>query len=236
MPLTLSTTMTQVSLISYPSGGRPNLWGVDGSQGVSQYTGNSWTKIPGALVQVNSAPDGTTWGVNAAGSVYRYAGANSWTQMPGNMVHVAVSNNNGVWGINSANRVHRFLANENRWSPLTGTMKQLSAYWSPYGRIWRLWGINTEGHACEYNSSGDSWNVIPNNNTSGTLVQVEIVSDMTYYALDSAGNTFMYMGSPDWWVHLDLLPKAKFISPARDHSFALIDTTGKTIAYDPDNK
>ncbi|WP_437933067.1 tectonin domain-containing protein [Sorangium sp. So ce341] len=236
MPLTLSTTMTQISAVSYRVGGRPDIWGVDGAQNIFHYTGSSWTQIPGSLVQVSASSDGTVWGVNAAGNVYKYNGTNPWVQMPGSLVQVAVGVNNGsgVWGVNAAGNVLQYNASTNSWSTLNGGgMKQVSAFWNSPGGNWYLMGLTTSGNMCQYIFATNSWNSpIPNNNTSGTLAQVASAGAMTYYSLDSAGNTWMYQGAPDWWYQLDLLPKAKSISCPSDYSFALIDTTGKTIVYD----
>ncbi|WP_437805312.1 tectonin domain-containing protein [Sorangium sp. So ce1078] len=236
MPLTLSTTMTQISAVSYPAGGSPTVWGVDGAQKIFRYTGSSWTQIPGSLVQVSASSDGTVWGVNAAGNVYKYNGANAWVQMPGSLVQVAVGVNNGsgVWGVNAAGNVLQYNASTNSWSTLNGGgMKQVSAFWNSPGGNWYLMGLTASGNMCQYVFATNSWtSPIPNNHTSGTLVQVASAGAMTYYSLDSAGNTWMYQGAPDWWYQLDLLPKAKSISCPSDYSFALIDTTGKTIVYD----
>lgn len=231
MPLTLSSTMTQISLISYPAGGQPELWGVDGSQKIYQYTGGSWKQIPGALVQVSAAPDGTVWGVNAAGLIYRYNGDNSWTQIPGGLVQVAVANKDWVSGVNAKGEVWRYLANGNTWTPLAGPMKKLSAYWSQNSGVWRLRGLNAEGHACEYQSDSNSWDVVPNDNTSGTVAQLDIAGDVELFALDSAGSTSIYRGGPDWWGKT-ALPNARYISAGRDGSISVIDSTGKTIVYD----
>jgi hypothetical protein len=41
------------------------------------YTNNDaspWVQIPGALTDIGAGVDGTVWGVNSAGNIYRYTG------------------------------------------------------------------------------------------------------------------------------------------------------------------
>ncbi|MFJ9371401.1 tectonin domain-containing protein [Nocardia sp. NPDC101769] len=232
MPVTLSSTMKQISLISYPRGGQPNLWGVDDSESIYRYTGGSWTKIPGGLSQVSISKSGVVWGVNSWGGVYRYDTTSpwSWTRMPGTLAQVEVADNNGVWGLDAAGKVFRYDATANSWSPIAGTMKQLSACYNPRGGNWYLWGIDTTGHVCQYDFN-NNWYQCPNNNTSGTMVEVNTTDAMSIYALDSAGQMFAYQGSPNWWAQCKF-PPAKYMSKGRDGSTALIDTSGNTIVYD----
>ncbi|WP_437775100.1 tectonin domain-containing protein [Sorangium sp. So ce1097] len=235
MPVTLNTTMTQISVVSYRAGYSPDIWGVDGAQKIFHYTGSSWTQIPGALVQVSASSDGTVWGVNAAGNVYKYTGANSWTQMPGTLVHVAVGINNssGVWGVNAAGNVYQYNASTNSWVMLGGgPMKQVSAYWNEGGRNWYLMGLDPSGHMRQFDFWSNSWsNPIPNDNTSGTLVQVASQGAWNFNGLDSAGDFCSYQGAPIWWIPAGLPQKAKCISCPSDYSIALLDDTGTITLY-----
>jgi len=53
-------------------GSASNIWGLDGSDKIYQWSGSAWTPVSGALHQIAAAGDGTVWGLNAQGVVYRY--------------------------------------------------------------------------------------------------------------------------------------------------------------------
>lgn len=53
-------------------GSAKNIWALDAADGIFTWTGSGWQKKPGALRNVSAAADGTVWGVNALGKVYRW--------------------------------------------------------------------------------------------------------------------------------------------------------------------
>ncbi|MDJ0901761.1 MAG: hypothetical protein QNJ55_23470, partial [Xenococcus sp. MO_188.B8] len=54
-------------------GSAGEIWGVNSSDNIYQYTGeNSWQQIAGGLKWVSVAADGTVFGVNSNDDIYRY--------------------------------------------------------------------------------------------------------------------------------------------------------------------
>ncbi|RKG65441.1 hypothetical protein D7W79_37885 [Corallococcus exercitus] len=53
-------------------GSAKNIWALDASDGVFQWTGSAWQKVPGALRNISAAGDGSVWGLNAQGLVYKW--------------------------------------------------------------------------------------------------------------------------------------------------------------------
>ncbi|NTX04576.1 tectonin domain-containing protein [Myxococcus sp. CA040A] len=49
-----------------------NIWALDGSDQVYQWSGTAWQKVPGALRNISAAGDGSVWGLNAQGLVYKW--------------------------------------------------------------------------------------------------------------------------------------------------------------------
>jgi hypothetical protein len=63
----IPTGMTYVSV-----GNAQNIWALDGSDQIFKWNGTAWQKMPGLLRNISAAGDGTVWGINAQGSVYKW--------------------------------------------------------------------------------------------------------------------------------------------------------------------
>jgi virginiamycin B lyase len=51
------------------------VWGVNSADDAYAYTqddAHPWVQIPGSLVDIGAGADGTVWGVNSAGKIFRY--------------------------------------------------------------------------------------------------------------------------------------------------------------------
>lgn len=58
--------------------------------------------VSGQLTQVSVGFDGTTWGVNGSGEIYRWdANASTWDWIPGALTQIAVASSSVVWGLNA---------------------------------------------------------------------------------------------------------------------------------------
>ncbi|RKH49302.1 tectonin domain-containing protein [Corallococcus llansteffanensis] len=53
-------------------GNAQNIWALNGSDQVFKWTGATWQATPGALRNISAAADGSAWGINAQGMVYRW--------------------------------------------------------------------------------------------------------------------------------------------------------------------
>ena len=59
--------------ITYVSvGNAKNIWALDESGQVFKWSGTTWDKKPGTLVNISAANDGTVWGINAQVTVYKW--------------------------------------------------------------------------------------------------------------------------------------------------------------------
>jgi hypothetical protein len=61
-------------------------------------------------MQLSVGFDGSVWGVNEGGLIYRYdpAASTSWDSIPGLLKQISVSAQSVVWGVNSGGAVYRF--------------------------------------------------------------------------------------------------------------------------------
>jgi hypothetical protein len=73
------TQMTGGPLVQISCGSANNIWGVDSTNKVSQYT-SSWAQISGSMKQLSAAYDGPAWAVGTDGYVYQYANS-AWTRL-----------------------------------------------------------------------------------------------------------------------------------------------------------
>lgn len=58
-------------MVSISVGSAAHIWAIDPSDNIYQWNGAGWTKKPGALRKISAASDGTVWGLDAAGGVWR---------------------------------------------------------------------------------------------------------------------------------------------------------------------
>jgi hypothetical protein len=53
-------------------GSAKNIWALDGSDQIFQWSGSAWQKMSGALRNISAASDGTVWGVAGDGTVWKW--------------------------------------------------------------------------------------------------------------------------------------------------------------------
>ena len=53
-------------------GSARNIWALDGADQVFKWSGSAWQKMPGSLRNIAAAWDGSVWGINAQGSVFKW--------------------------------------------------------------------------------------------------------------------------------------------------------------------
>ena len=83
------------------SAGGCNVWGVNDNHDIYQYNDGGWINIPGKLVEISCAADGTVCGVNAADQIFQYNRQDqSWHAIVGSLIQIVVANNNLFWGVN----------------------------------------------------------------------------------------------------------------------------------------
>jgi virginiamycin B lyase len=223
----ISSTITQASC-----GSQTNIWGVDASHNIWQYTGSgtTWTQIQGQLNQVSVAADGTVWGVNSGGDIFKYTGNNTWSHIPGSLAQVSVGSASIVWGVGAGTQVYQY--NGSGWTQINGSRKQISV--ASDGTIW---GAGSGGQIYRYN--GDTtWTQIPTNSVEGgpniPMTQLTIAAWNSVQALDAQGNTYQYNSDAVVpWEQQLTFPLARSLSFAAtvDQSGVLIDTQGITHLF-----
>ncbi|MEV7297687.1 tectonin domain-containing protein, partial [Streptomyces microflavus] len=108
-----------------------------------------YSPVPGSLADIGAAADGTVWGVNASGKIYRYAGdqndKNHWPEIPGNLTRIAAGSRTNVWGVNSGGNIYSFSGFDTRasspWNQITGSLADIGA--AADGTVW---GVNAAGN------------------------------------------------------------------------------------------
>ncbi|KAF9262027.1 hypothetical protein L218DRAFT_988522 [Marasmius fiardii PR-910] len=169
------------------AGSVTNVWGVSSaaSGNIFRYTGDDdsvpgpWVEIPGALTDVGILPltdigaaaDGTVWGVNSIGEVFRYTwDSNHWTKITGNLKRISVGSRTIVWGVNSDNNVFRYTGNDsNPWEQIPGPTTSGGLSDIGVGADGTVWGVNSAGNIFRYIPQTNSWT-----NISGALNAIDV--------------------------------------------------------------
>ena len=96
------------------SAGGDNVWGVNDAGDIYYTTnkGGNWNRANGNLSWISVAADGTLYGVQGGGSIFRghVSKPGVWEQVPGGLKMVSVADRTHVWGVNAQNEVFRFKA------------------------------------------------------------------------------------------------------------------------------
>lgn len=161
------------------------VWGVDQNQAIYRRDGNTWTLIPGKLVDIAVGSRDLVWGVDKDDAIYRRDGTN-WTTIPGRLVSISVGKDGTVWGVDRAGAIYR--RDGNSWTTIPGTLMQVSV-----GDANNVWGVNKDGMI--FRRDGSSWTRI-----AGSLVNVDVAADGTVYGVDK--NYRLYRRDGDQWTLL----------------------------------
>ncbi len=102
---------------------------------IFQYSGGSWTNIPGLASQIAVAPDGSLYAINSAGGVYHYAGS-TWTNLGGGASSVAAGSDSSVYVVSNSGGVDRAI-----WQYIAGNWTQ-----APGSGVSVATGLDTQSH------------------------------------------------------------------------------------------
>lgn len=184
-----------------------------------------WVAVPGTLKQVSAAADNTIWGINAAGSIYRFT-AGQWQVIPGQVGQISVGSAQNIWGVHPSGAVFRFTGVNNSIMP--GQLKQISAAAdgtvigvNASGAVYRfdagannwiqlpgvlsavaagsaqeIWGLNPQGGVVRWNGSG--WETKP-----GQLMNIAVGADASVWGVASNGNVFQWEKARNSWSQRD---------------------------------
>src|SRR5207244_6165634 len=64
-------------------------------------------KVPGTLKQISVGADGTVFGLQASGSVWRWIAGGEWENVPGTLSQISVGGAEHVWGLQSSGSIWR---------------------------------------------------------------------------------------------------------------------------------
>ncbi|MGO4420890.1 tectonin domain-containing protein, partial [Streptomyces sp. MCAF7] len=78
---------------------------------------NPWKSVHGSLKRIAVGSRTNVWGVDPAGSIYRYtnndaSGANPWIKIPGTATDIAAGADGTVWHVNSAGEIYRYTGDQ----------------------------------------------------------------------------------------------------------------------------
>ncbi len=142
----------------------------------------SFTPVPGNLQQVSVGADGTVWGVNSGGLIYRYnSQTQSWIGVPGYLTQVVVGGNGSVWGLNHES-VYRWDASAQHWTPVPGTLSRIAA-----GADGDVWGLNDSNLIYHWNPAVQNWTQVP-----GTLNQIAVGFSGAVWGINDSGLIFRF--------------------------------------------
>lgn len=98
-PGTESFDQVAGSLAEVSTGGASQVWGINPQQEVYQYQDGALRLVPGPLlIEVESAFDGSVWGVSSAGTAYQKApGTSIFAKEGAGLTDVLTGNDNAVW-------------------------------------------------------------------------------------------------------------------------------------------
>ena len=164
----------------------------------------AWKTIVGALSRISAGSATNVWGVNAAGTVFRYTGddGNPWVGIPGVVLtDIGAAADGTVWGVdaNADGQIFRYTGNKgdpNHWVNIKGSLTRISV-----GSVSNVWGVNAVGNIFRYTGfDSNPWASVP-----GTLSDIGAGADGTVWGVNSSGQIYRYtgdQGDPNHWVNI----------------------------------
>ena len=159
-----------------------------GSHTASEENRTQVTPTPSASPYWRVGADGTPWGINIAGSIYRFdVPSQSWINTPGVLTSISVGlgagNDASVWGINAASLIYVFDTQRRNWQNVPGTLSQLAV-----GFDGTVWGVNGGDLIYRYDpASSTSWDNVP-----GLLKQISVSSQSVVWGVNAAGSVYRF--------------------------------------------
>ncbi|MEO1392106.1 MAG: tectonin domain-containing protein [Cyanobacteria bacterium J06634_5] len=155
----------------------------------SLWNGDRWHRIPGQFKQISAGADGSAWGLQSDGDIFRYVGNRKWQRIKGidgTLVQLSVGNANNVWGVSATGNIYRWT--DGSWQSINGTLQQLSV-----GADGTVWGVNAAGEVWQYQNQPQNsrWTRV---NDTLKLQQISVGSSKYIWGVDSQTNTYFWTG------------------------------------------
>jgi hypothetical protein len=143
----------------------------------------SFRLVPGSLHELAVGADGTVWGIDATGLIYRYdSSTQRWVQAPGYLTQIAVGGKDSVWGLNPAGSIYRWDADRQNWTPVSGSLTEISV-----GSDGDVWGLNVAESIYHWSPSAQNWFQVP-----GALKQIAVGFNGAVWGINSAGLIYRF--------------------------------------------
>jgi virginiamycin B lyase len=222
----------EASIIS--AGSETNVWGLttDGEMYRMTPDPDAWQQVPGSMMMVSAAADGTVYGLTSQNQVVAYQGDCTWSPTLGTLGQVAVGSRNEVWGLDSSMTPYRFI--NDQWVSVKGSysIDSLSV-----GADMTVWGISPVVPqailACEANTYWEPLFAEPNNPAGGqSLKQVAVGSYENIVCLDSQNQLYRWDGES--WS--PLAGNYIYVTAAADGTIYALDAAYQIYQYQGDNQ
>jgi hypothetical protein len=160
-----------------------------------------WQQIRGSLSNVSAAADGTVWGANKAGELYRYVrhddGSYHWEE-PKARNHVidisvvAVGSAKNIWVVDKQGQACKYGGESVVWQDVPSNLSWISA--AADGTVWGVARVPS-GNVCRYVGGRDIWEYLPG---TFNLTIVAVGSAKNIWGLDKDGKIYRYVGGSKW--------------------------------------
>ncbi|XP_046899889.1 lectin L6-like isoform X2 [Hypomesus transpacificus] len=168
--------------LKYYSCGPYSCWGVNSAdhifvrKGVNSFNcegDGTWQEVPGSLSMIEVGSDGSVYGVNSVGDVFRRDSTSAcqpegtWQEVPGSLSMIEVGSDGSVYGVNSVGDVFRRDSTsacqpDGTWQEVPGSLSMIEV-----GSDGSVYGVNSVGDVFRRDSTsacqpeGTGWTNIP---------------------------------------------------------------------------
>ncbi|MEM7274090.1 MAG: tectonin domain-containing protein [Actinomycetota bacterium] len=136
--------------------------------------------VPGGLNHISAGIDGSQWGVNSLGNVYRRQPGGTWALVSGGMVQVDAYDYDTAVGVNASDQIFRY--ENGAWTRIPGGLSHVSI-----GVDGSMWGTNSANQTYRRPPGGTAWEL-----TQAGLAQVDAYDYGTAVGVTSGGNIWRY--------------------------------------------
>lgn len=167
-----------------------SIFGTNTQQGIFKKSGvnGAYSRLPGALVQIDAKSPSLVVGVNAGGMVYRWAGSD-WQRIGERAKWVSIGSDGTIVCVNDqVGTLWRYLGRVDAWENISGNqIAQISV-----GNRNTMWCVNVSNQIFKWNGSG--WTLIP-----GALTRVAVSSGGKVAGVNRQGNLWVYSDAITNW-------------------------------------
>ncbi|MFP2904207.1 S8 family serine peptidase [Pyxidicoccus sp. 3LFB2] len=151
---------------------------------VLRWTGTAWAfNIPAGMKQVTIANANTVWGLDTAGTLYRYTGS-AWEQKLGTVERISVGEDGVLWATNPPDDLRVLQWNGTSWDAFT---RPAGMTYVSVGNASNIWGLDPSNRVFKFN--GSSWAPV-----TGSLYQISAAADGTVWGIGGNAEIQRFVG------------------------------------------